>query len=76
VLGFILQNHPHLRALAATILAALATVGARFGLAWKIGSLALSTALNIAAARSFLSTPRSPARCCSRPCSSWRSPSV
>jgi hypothetical protein len=25
----------------------LATVGARFGLAWKIGSLALSTALNI-----------------------------
>jgi YihY family inner membrane protein len=34
-------------ALAATILAALATVGAGFGLAWKIGSLALSTALNI-----------------------------
>jgi YihY family inner membrane protein len=34
-------------ALAATILAALATVGARFGLTWKIGSLALSTALNI-----------------------------
>jgi membrane protein len=34
-------------ALVATILAALATVGARFGLAWKIGLLALSTALNI-----------------------------
>jgi membrane protein len=34
-------------ALAATILAALATVGARFGLTWKIGSLAISTALNI-----------------------------
>jgi YihY family inner membrane protein len=34
-------------ALAATILAALTTVGARFGLSWKIGSLALSTALNI-----------------------------
>jgi membrane protein len=34
-------------ALAATILAALTTVGARFGLTWKIGSLALSTALNI-----------------------------
>jgi membrane protein len=34
-------------ALATTILAALATVGARFGLTWKIGSLALSTALNI-----------------------------
>jgi YihY family inner membrane protein len=34
-------------ALAATILAALATVGARFGLTWKIGSLALSTTLNI-----------------------------
>jgi uncharacterized BrkB/YihY/UPF0761 family membrane protein len=34
-------------ALAATILAALATVGARFGLTWKIGSLVLSTALNI-----------------------------
>lgn len=34
-------------ALAATILAALATVGARFGLTWKIGSLALSTALDI-----------------------------
>ena len=34
-------------ALAATILAALATVGARFGLSWKIGSLALSTVLNI-----------------------------
>jgi YihY family inner membrane protein len=34
-------------ALATTILAALATVGARFGLTWKIGSLALSTALNV-----------------------------
>src|SRR6185369_7671404 len=34
-------------ALAATILAALATVGARYGVTWKIGSLALSTALNI-----------------------------
>jgi YihY family inner membrane protein len=34
-------------ALAATILASLATVGARFGLTWKIGSLSLSTALTI-----------------------------
>jgi len=34
-------------ALATTILAAIATVGARFGLTWKIGSLALSTALNV-----------------------------
>jgi uncharacterized BrkB/YihY/UPF0761 family membrane protein len=34
-------------AIAATILASLATVGTRFGLAWKLGSLALSTALNI-----------------------------
>jgi uncharacterized BrkB/YihY/UPF0761 family membrane protein len=34
-------------ALAATILAALATGGARVGLTWKIGSLALSTALSI-----------------------------
>jgi membrane protein len=34
-------------ALATTILAALATVGAKFGLSWKLGSLALSTALNI-----------------------------
>jgi YihY family inner membrane protein len=34
-------------ALAATILASLATVGARFGPGWKIGSLALSTGLNI-----------------------------
>ncbi|HEY6960862.1 MAG TPA: YihY/virulence factor BrkB family protein [Gaiellaceae bacterium] len=34
-------------ALAATILAALATAGAGFGLAWKLGSIALSTALDI-----------------------------
>jgi YihY family inner membrane protein len=34
-------------ALATTVLAALATVGARFGITWKIGSLTLSTALNI-----------------------------
>lgn len=34
-------------ALATTILAALATVGARFGLSWKIGSLTVSTLLNI-----------------------------
>ena len=34
-------------ALATTILAALATVGAHFGPSWKLGSLALSTALNI-----------------------------
>jgi membrane protein len=34
-------------ALAATVLGALATVGERFGLTWKIGSLALSTTLNI-----------------------------
>jgi membrane protein len=34
-------------ALATTVLAALATVGARFGLSWKLGSLALSTALNV-----------------------------
>jgi membrane protein len=34
-------------ALATTILAALATVGAHFGPSWKIGSLALSTALNV-----------------------------
>ena len=34
-------------ALAATVLAALTTVGARFGVSWKIGSLVLSTALNI-----------------------------
>jgi len=34
-------------ALAATVLAALATIGARFGISWKIASLALSTALNI-----------------------------
>jgi membrane protein len=34
-------------ALATTIIAALATVGAKFGLSWKIGSLALSTALNV-----------------------------
>ena len=34
-------------ALATTILAALAPVGARFGLTWKIGSLAVSTALDI-----------------------------
>jgi hypothetical protein len=33
-------------ALATTILAALATVGAPFGVTWKIASLALSTALN------------------------------
>jgi membrane protein len=34
--------------LATTILASLATVGARFGIVWKIGSIALSTALNVA----------------------------
>jgi YihY family inner membrane protein len=34
-------------ALATTILGALATVGAGFGITWKIASLALSTALNI-----------------------------
>jgi membrane protein len=34
-------------ALATTILAGLATVGAGFGIAWKIGSVLLSTALNI-----------------------------
>jgi membrane protein len=34
-------------ALATTILAALATVGAHLGPSWKIGSLALSTALNV-----------------------------
>jgi len=34
-------------AIATTILAALATVGAQFGVSLKIGSLALSTALNI-----------------------------
>jgi membrane protein len=34
-------------ALATTILASLATVGAQYGLAWKLGSLALSTALNV-----------------------------
>jgi membrane protein len=34
-------------ALAATILAALATVATQFGISWKIGSIALSTALNI-----------------------------
>jgi membrane protein len=34
-------------ALATTVLAALATVGARFGIGWKLGSLALSTTLNI-----------------------------
>jgi membrane protein len=34
-------------ALATTILAALATVGAHFGPSWKIGSLALSTALSV-----------------------------
>jgi membrane protein len=34
-------------ALATTILASLATIGARFGISWKIGSLALSTALNV-----------------------------
>jgi membrane protein len=34
-------------ALATTVLAGLATVGARFGISWKIGSLALSTGLNI-----------------------------
>ncbi|MHB8470867.1 MAG: YihY/virulence factor BrkB family protein [Gaiellaceae bacterium] len=33
--------------LATTILAGLGTVGTHFGLAWKLGSLALSTALNI-----------------------------
>lgn len=33
--------------LAATILAGLATVGAQFGISWKIGSIALSTALNV-----------------------------
>jgi membrane protein len=34
-------------ALATTVLAALATVGANFGFSWKIGSLILSTALNV-----------------------------
>src|SRR5690242_10748079 len=34
-------------ALATTILAGLATVGAGFGIGWKIASIALSTALNI-----------------------------
>jgi YihY family inner membrane protein len=34
-------------AIATTVLATLATVGAGFGISWKIGSLALSTALNI-----------------------------
>ena len=34
-------------ALATTILAGLATIGAGFGLSWKIGSIALSTALDI-----------------------------
>jgi membrane protein len=34
-------------AVATAILAALATVGTRFGIAWKMGSLALSTTLNI-----------------------------
>jgi membrane protein len=34
-------------ALASTVLAGLATVGTEFGTAWKIGSLALSTTLNI-----------------------------
>ena len=34
-------------ALATTILAALATVGAQFGISWKMGSIALSTVLNI-----------------------------
>jgi membrane protein len=34
-------------ALATTILGGLATVGADFGVAWKIGSIVLSTALNI-----------------------------
>ena len=34
-------------AIATTVLAALATVGAGFGVSWKIGSLVLSTALNI-----------------------------
>jgi len=34
-------------ALATTILGGLATVGAGFGITWKIGSLVLSTALNI-----------------------------
>ncbi len=34
-------------ALATTILASLATVGAHFGISWKIGSIGLSTALNI-----------------------------
>ena len=34
--------------LATTILASLATVGARFGMVWKIGSIGLSTALNVA----------------------------
>jgi membrane protein len=33
--------------LATTTIAALATVGAQFGITWKIGSLALSTALNV-----------------------------
>jgi membrane protein len=34
-------------ALATSVLAALATVGADFGFSWKIGSLILSTALNV-----------------------------
>lgn len=34
-------------ALATTILASFATVGARFGLAWKLGSLGCSTALDV-----------------------------
>ena len=34
-------------ALATTILGGLATVGAGFGIAWKVGSIVLSTALNI-----------------------------
>jgi membrane protein len=34
-------------ALATTTLAAFATVGVRFGITWKIGSLVLSTALNV-----------------------------
>jgi membrane protein len=34
-------------ALATTILAGLGSVGTHFGLAWKVGSIALSTALNI-----------------------------
>ena len=34
-------------ALATTILASLTTVGARFGIGWKLGSFALSTVLNV-----------------------------